>query len=74
MAAGDILPFSVIRPTFQIVEYADVEQDLELVVVNVYEPAALQAANDAAGGDAEEASAESVPADNGEGAPVEVAE
>ncbi len=56
------------------VEYADVEQDLELVVVNVYEPAALQAANDAAGGDAEEASAESVPADNGEGAPVEVAE
>lgn len=36
------------------VEYADVEQDMELVIVNVYEPAALQAANEAAGGDAEE--------------------
>lgn len=52
------------------VEFADVEQDLELVVANVYEPAALQAANDAAGGDADEASAEDVPADNGEDAPV----
>jgi large subunit ribosomal protein L25 len=38
------------------VEYDDVEQDLELVVVNVYEPAALQAANEAAGGDAEDES------------------
>lgn len=36
------------------VEYADIEQDMELVIVNVYEPAALQAANEAAGGDAEE--------------------
>jgi large subunit ribosomal protein L25 len=35
------------------VEYADVEQDTSLVVANVYEPSALQAANDAAGGDAE---------------------
>lgn len=35
------------------VEYADVEQDLELTIVNVYEPAALQAANDAVGGEAE---------------------
>ncbi len=52
------------------VEFADAEQDLELVVANVYEPAALQAANDAAGGDADEASAEDVPADNGEDAPV----
>lgn len=34
------------------VEYADNEQDLELVVANVYEPAALEAANDAAAGDA----------------------
>ncbi len=51
------------------VEFADVDQDLELVVANVYEPAALQAANDAAGGDADEASAEDVPADNGEDAP-----
>lgn len=45
------------------VEYADVEQDLELVLVNVYEPAALQAANDAAGGDAEDES--EVASDNG---------
>lgn len=36
------------------VEYADVEQDTSLVVANVYEPSALQAANEAAGGDAEE--------------------
>lgn len=36
------------------VEYADVEQDLELVVANVYEPAALEAANEAAAGDATE--------------------
>ncbi len=50
------------------VEFADIEQDVELVVANVYEPAALQAANDAAGGDAEETSAEEVPADNGEDA------
>lgn len=47
------------------VEYADIEQDLELVVANVYEPSALQAANDAAGGDAEEPDAEAVEAENG---------
>ena len=47
------------------VEYADMEQDLELVVANVYEPSALQAANDAAGGDAEDVDAEEVAADNG---------
>lgn len=35
------------------VEYADNEQDLELVVANVYEPAALEAANEAAAGDGE---------------------
>lgn len=34
------------------VEFDDAEQNLELAIVNVYEPAALQAANDAAGGDA----------------------
>jgi len=34
------------------VEYADNEQDLELVVANVYEPAALEAANEATAGDA----------------------
>lgn len=33
------------------VEYADVDQDLDLVVANVYEPAALEAANEAAAGD-----------------------
>lgn len=34
------------------VEFADAEQDLELVIANVYEPAALEAANEAAAGDA----------------------
>lgn len=34
------------------VEYADAEQDLDLVIANVYEPAALEAANEAAAGDA----------------------
>ena len=50
------------------VEFADMEQDLELVVVNVYEPAALQAANDAAGGDAEDES--EVASENGSEAEV----
>lgn len=36
------------------VEYADAEQDLELVIANVYEPAALEAANEATAGDADE--------------------
>lgn len=45
------------------VEYADAEQDLELVLANVYEPAALQAANEAVGGDAEDES--EVGAENG---------
>lgn len=35
------------------VEYTDVEQDLDLVIANVYEPAALEAANEAAAGDAD---------------------
>ena len=35
------------------VEFADVDQDMELVIANVYEPSALQAANEAAGGEAE---------------------
>ena len=35
------------------VEFADVEQDTELVIANVYEPSALQAENEAAGGVAE---------------------
>lgn len=33
------------------VEFADFEQDTDLVIANVYEPSALQAANEAAGGD-----------------------
>lgn len=35
------------------VEYADNDQDLDLVVANVYEPSALQAQNEAAAGEAE---------------------
>lgn len=46
------------------VEFADAEQDTDLVVANVYEPSALQAANDAAGGDAEDNTA-TVEAENG---------
>ena len=38
---------------------------MDLVVASVYEPSALQAANDAVGGDAEEADADEVEADNG---------
>lgn len=38
------------------VAFDDIEQDTDLVVANVYEPSALQAANDAAGGDAEDVS------------------
>lgn len=45
------------------VEFADIDQDTSLVVANVYEPSALQAANEAAGGDAEDVS--DVEADNG---------
>ena len=45
------------------VEFADAEQDLELVIANVYEPSALQAANEATGGDAEEV--DEVVAENG---------
>ena len=48
------------------VEFADVEQDLELTVASVYEPAALEAANNAAGGDPTEESAEEVPTEHGE--------
>lgn len=49
------------------VEFADHEQDMSLVIANVYEPSALQAANDAAGGDAEDESA--VESDNGSDTP-----
>ncbi len=47
------------------VEYADVEQDLELVVANVYEPAALEAANEAAAGDAVDDNPADVETENG---------
>lgn len=40
-------------------EYADVDQDMDLAIASVYEPSALQAANEAAGGD-EEATVENV--------------
>lgn len=53
------------------VEFADHEQDMTLVVANVYEPSALQAANEATGGDAEADDAKSVESENGE---AEVAE
>lgn len=33
------------------VEFADADQDMDLAIASVYEPSALQAANDAAGGD-----------------------
>lgn len=49
------------------VEFADQEQDLDLVIANVYEPSALQAANEELAGDATDA--EDVAADNGAEAP-----
>jgi large subunit ribosomal protein L25 len=45
------------------VEFADNEQDTELVIANVYEPSALQAANEAAAGVAE--SEDEVESENG---------
>ena len=35
------------------VEFADIDQDMDLAIASVYEPSALQAANDTAGGDEE---------------------
>lgn len=49
------------------VSFADAEQDMDLVVANVYEPSALQAANESAGGDAEDES--EVVSENGEDTP-----
>lgn len=51
------------------VEFADNEQDLELVVANVYEPAALEAANEATAGDAPNDSPEQVEAEHGSDTP-----
>ncbi len=53
------------------VEFADHEQDLDLVIANVYEPSALQAANEAAAGDGviEDATAADEPAGDAADAP-----
>lgn len=51
------------------VEYADVEQDLELVVANVYEPAALEAANEAAAGDASDEDISDIETEHGTDTP-----
>ena len=48
------------------VEFDDVDQDLELVIANVYEPSALQAANEAAGGEAEPETESDVPVEGEE--------
>lgn len=47
------------------VEFADVDQNIELVIANVYEPSSLQAANEAAGGEAEPEEESAVPAEQG---------
>ena len=46
-------------------EYEERQSVMDLVVASVYEPSALQAANDAAGGDAETADADDVEAEQG---------
>lgn len=51
------------------VEFADNEQDTELVIANVYEPSALAAANEAAGGDAEVEAESEVPVEGEEEKP-----
>jgi large subunit ribosomal protein L25 len=53
------------------VEFDDIDQDTELVIANVYEPSALQAANEAAGGEAE-VETEVAAENGGEGTPAEV--
>lgn len=55
------------------VEFADAEQDLELVIANVYEPSALQAENEAAGGEPE-AEVETAPTEGEETAEGEATE
>lgn len=52
------------------VEFNDKEQDMELVIANVYEPSALQAENEAAAGDADEET--EVPVEGEEGAEADV--
>jgi large subunit ribosomal protein L25 len=52
--------------------FADVDQDMDLVIANVYEPSALQAANEAAAGEAE--SEAEVESENGGETPAEEGE
>lgn len=54
------------------VEFADGEQDTDLVIANVYEPSALQAANEAAAGEADDET--EVESENGGEAESEIAE
>lgn len=56
------------------VEFAALEQDLELVIANVYEPSALQAQNEAAAGDAEPEDVETIEAENGSDTPQDTQE
>jgi large subunit ribosomal protein L25 len=49
------------------VEFADADQDMELVIANVYEPSALQAANEATGGEAEAEEESEVPVEGEDG-------
>jgi large subunit ribosomal protein L25 len=56
------------------VEFDDIEQNTDLVVANVYEPSALQAANEAAAGEAETDSPEAVEAENGGDTPQDTQE
>lgn len=51
------------------VEFADIDQDMELVIANVYEPSALQAANEAAGGEVEELAETPTKDEDGEESP-----
>ncbi len=44
-------------------------EDTDLVIANVYEPSALAAANDAAGGDATDEDVAAIAAENGEDTP-----
>ncbi len=64
VASGDHLVLADITLPAGI-EFADFEIDTELTIASAYEPSAIAAANDAAGG-SEDASAEGVDAENGE--------
>ncbi len=55
------------------VEFDDIDQDMELVIANVYEPGALQAANEATGGDATEESQVPIEGEEATSEPVDAA-